>query len=84
LRLCILHKQLRGPMSSSVLSEVFSSLVPLRSERSESVPEVIVQYAQPWRRKVTFDLNIIRFVAQQKLIRYVHEKRDKVNQYLIP
>ncbi len=46
LRLCILHKRLRGPMSSSVLGEVFSSLVPLRSERGECVPEVIVQYAQ--------------------------------------
>ncbi len=51
-RLCILHNRLSGPMSSSVLSEVFSCLVPLRSERSESVSEVIVQYAQPemdWR-----------------------------------
>ena len=46
-----------GPMQTPVLSEVFSSLVPLRRSRSASVPPPVT-YVHPSVRKVTVTLVI--------------------------
>ncbi len=56
---CKLHEQLSGPKSSSALGEVLSSLVLLRSERSESVPEDAVQFARPRADRIHLPTKLI-------------------------